>query len=171
MFIHSHRAGFPEAWHTDAVHHDMVKALDSINIDYVREQGYVNLRCNPEPGCYGLVIEPRRHINDVEPFDRDAASEMAWLDAWPYLNFTGEEEVPQQIASACCAQFAVSREQILKRPLEDYLRYHQWLMDTSMSDEISGRIMEYSWHMIFGKDPVQYVGSQSVCKNFLADYV
>ena len=26
-----------------------------------------------------------------------------------------------------------------------------------MSDEVSGRIMEHAWHMIFGKEPVQYV--------------
>ena len=96
-------------------------------------------------------------MHDAEPMDRDAAFQVAWLDAWPHLAFTGDEEVPQIIAAACCAQFAVSREQILERPLEDYVRYHQWLMNTTMSDEISGRIMEYAWHMIFGKEPVQYV--------------
>jgi hypothetical protein len=158
VFIHSHRAGFPKAWHTDAIGHDVVNSLNGLNLIYVQQQGYVNLRCNPDPGCYGLVVEPRRHAHDIEPLDRDAAFQVAWLDAWPYLSFTGDEEVPQEIAAACCAQFAVSREQILERPIEDYVRYHQWLMNTTMSDEISGRIMEYSWHMIFGKEPVQYVG-------------
>jgi hypothetical protein len=169
-FIHSHRSGFPEAWHTDAVHHDMVIALNSINVDHIQNEGYVNLRCNPDPGCYGLTIEPRRHINDAGDLDRDATSELAWLDAWPELDFTGEDEAPFQIATACCAQFAVSRDRILQRPLKDYIRYHQWLMDTTMSDEISGRIMEYSWHMMFGKEPIQYVGLPSIRKSLLTDY-
>lgn len=169
VFVHSHRMGFPEAWHTDAVHHDIVRALDSLNVSYIQNEGYVNLRCNLDPGCVGLIIEPRRHVNDTEPLDRDGASELAWLDAWPYLNFTDEEEAPVKIGAACCAQFAASRHQILKRPLEDYIRYHQWLMDTTLEDEISGRIMEYSWHMIFGKKPIQYVALQNAIKSSCTD--
>lgn len=142
----------------------MVIALESLNIDHIQEEGYVNLRCNPDPGCYGMIVQPRRHENDTGDLNRDAASELAWLDAWPHLKFTNEDEVPFEIGAACCAQFAVSRDQILKRPLEDYVRYHKWLMDTEMSDEISGRVMEYSWHMMFGKDPIQYVQAQHLRK-------
>jgi hypothetical protein len=58
------------------------------------------------------------------------------------------------IASACCAQFAVSRDQVLKRPLEDYVKIRQWVMDTDRDDASSGRVMEYLWHVIFGKDLV-----------------
>ena len=56
------------------------------------------------------------------------------------------------IASACCAQFAVSREQVLKRPIEDYMKIRQWVIDTERDDASSGRVMEYLWHVIFGKD-------------------
>jgi len=94
-------------------------------------------------------------MNDtMRPLDRDAAVEIAWVDAWPKL-FPGEVKVPEEIASACCAQFAVSRETILSRPLEEYQRYYEWLMDTELSDDISGRVMEYAWHMIFGKEAIQ----------------
>lgn len=68
-------------------------------------------------------------------------------------NETGEE-VPAQVGQPCCAQFAVSREQILKRPLQEYVSYRQWVLDTEMVDEKSGRVMEFLWHVIFGKEAV-----------------
>jgi hypothetical protein len=34
-----------------------------------------------------------------------------------------------------------------------------------------GKPQIHFWHMIFGKEFVQYVGLQNVCKNFLASYV
>jgi hypothetical protein len=84
-----------------------------------------------------------------------------------FQNSTAEELSPSQqqdrekakylnvgIASACCAQFAVSREQVLKRPIEDYVKIRQWVIDTDRDDASSGRVMEYLWHVIFGKDPI-----------------
>jgi hypothetical protein len=29
------------------------------------------------------------------------------------------------------------------------MKYRQWIMDTELGDNISGRIMEYSWHSEF----------------------
>ena len=57
-------------------------------------------------------------------------------------------------AAACCAQFAVSKEQVLKRPVEDYIRFRDWIVHTEKNDAKSGRVMEYLWHVIFGKDSV-----------------
>lgn len=57
-------------------------------------------------------------------------------------------------AAACCAQFAVSREQVLKRPIGDYIKFRDWVVHTKKSDASSGRVMEYLWHVIFGKDSV-----------------
>lgn len=42
-FLHAHRDGHPEAWHTDATDHDNVKSLRALNIDFVQEHGYANL--------------------------------------------------------------------------------------------------------------------------------
>ena len=136
--------------------HDIVNALQALNLDYVREEGYTNLRYNPKPGCDHFV-EPHKEINTTGPLTRDDAAEVAWLEAWQYLLKDVSEEAPLAIGTACCAQFAVSRDQILTRPLRGYLRYHRWLIETPMSDEISGRIMEYAWHMIFGEGPIQQV--------------
>ena len=66
-------------------------------------------------------------------------------------------EIPEEIAAPCCAQFAVTREQVLKRPKEDYERYYRWVTTTDLEDYVSGRVMEYLWHIIFGKDTFQSV--------------
>ena len=68
--------------------------------------------------------------------------------------FGAEVEVPHTIGVACCAQFAVSKEQVLKRSKLEYELYLKWLMDTPANDDASGRVFEYMWHIIFGKDAV-----------------
>jgi hypothetical protein len=48
----------------------------------------------------------------------------------------------------------VSREQVLKRPLSDYISHRNWVLDTELSDDKSGRVMEFLWHVVFGKEAV-----------------
>lgn len=154
-FVHSHRKGYPRAWHTDAASNDIVTALSVLNTSYVQHEGYANLRCNPAPGCDNVHdLEPWKRLHNVtRPLTLDHAAELAWVEAWPAL--FGDRRVPERIGAACCAQFAVSRTQVLKRSRRQYERYHRWLMETDMPDDISGRVFEYAWHMIFGKEAVQ----------------
>ena len=65
-----------------------------------------------------------------------------------------ESFVPEQVGSACCAQFAVSRERVLERPKEDYEGFRRWVVETEKSDAMSGRVMEFLWHVVFGMDAV-----------------
>ncbi|KAI9042068.1 DUF3431 domain-containing protein [Aspergillus affinis] len=146
VFLHSHRDGWPEAWHTEFEEHSNVNTIQLLQTDFVQQNGYTNLRCNHNPGCPD-EIRPFR-----EPRDESRLSEIAFADAWKAL--FNSTDVPGIVASPCCAQFAVSRDQVLKRPLASYVRYHRWLMDTNLPDDISGRVMEYMWHVIFGQDPV-----------------
>lgn len=64
--------------------------------------------------------------------------------------------IPEEVGVSCCAQFGVSRTKVLERPRSDYERFRTWLADTPLEDDLSGRIMEYSWHsMCFPRnDPV-----------------
>lgn len=135
-FIHSHRAGFWSAWHTDTPLHDNADALHKLRTGFVRRNGYVNLRCNWNPGCE-VDQRQNKHVT---------------AEIWAEL-FDGTEK-PEEIGAACCAQFAVSREQVLRRPREDYLKYRQWILDTELKDGSSGRVLEYLWHVIFGQDAV-----------------
>ena len=155
-FLHAHRAGFLMAWHVDAPLHDNVLAMRSLQLDFVQQNGYVNLRCNWNPGCKGKH-RFNKHV-----------TEQIWWDVFdgtstPPLNMSSPTEVeypgvryakPVEIGAACCAQFAVSRDQIRLRPREDYVKFRQWVMDTELSDASSGRVMEFMWHIIFGMQGV-----------------
>lgn len=163
-FLHSHRSGFFTAWHVDTPLHDNVYAMRHLQLDYVKERGYVNLRCNNNPGCK----QPRRpnpHFagnvwtqvmgNTSTP----ALSQHPMSPAAQEVFSTTEDKERLETATprlwtACCAQFAVSREQIYQRPIEDYINIRQWVVDTEMSDAKSGRVMEYLWHVIFGQEAV-----------------
>ncbi|KAK5728635.1 hypothetical protein LTR15_001772 [Elasticomyces elasticus] len=154
VFVHAHRNGYPQAWHTEGAGNDIVDSLRRLNTAHVLDEGYANLRCNHDPGCSAEGrIQPYRHVDDMQPLNRDASAEVAWLEAWPQL--FPNINLPVEIAAPCCAHFAVSRQQIQQKPLADYQRYHDWLMQTALSDDISGRVMEYAWHIIFGKEVIQ----------------
>ncbi|KAH0563224.1 hypothetical protein GP486_002210 [Trichoglossum hirsutum] len=147
VFLHSHRDGYPTGWHTDAPEYDNVNSVRMLKLDFVQRSGYVNLRCIWIPGCPD-EIQPYR-----EQYEEHREPEHATRDAWRYI--FNNTDIPSTIGVACCSQFAVSRDQVRARPLEDYQRYRQWLLDTELSDEVSGRVFEYFWHIIFGKESVQ----------------
>lgn len=164
-FLHSHRQGFFQAWHVDAPFHDNVLAMRSLQLDFVGQNGYVNLRCNLNPGCTKGYKRLKSHV-DGEVWEEIFGDPTTMPELGTSKNETAEEPTSLRqdrekakyvnvgIASACCAQFAVSREQVLKRPLEYYVRIRQWVIDTDRDDANSGRVMEYLWHIIFGKDLV-----------------
>ena len=145
-FLHAHRSGYPRAWHNDNPNYSNVDTLRRLRLDVVRRRGYVNLRCNGDVGC-PVEMQPCR-----DPPAPERTTEGAYASAWRALGMEGE--VPAQVGAACCSQFAVSREQVRKRPRSDYERYYRWLMETELDDATSGRVMEYLWHIIFGKDPI-----------------
>lgn len=153
-FLHSHRDGFLKAWHTDTDLHDNVQALRTLQIPYVQSNGYVNLRCNWNPGC-----EPAHRFNaHVTPeIWQDVFADTSTSVSSSKISSAAQGErngIPTQVGAACCAQFAVSRDRVLQRPLADYKRFRQWVLDAKMSDAQSGRVMEFLWHVIFGMDPV-----------------
>ena len=149
VFLHPHRDGYPAAWHNDVPNYDNSVAMDMLNIDYIQQNGYVNLRCNWEPGCPD-AIRYKRNPTDPNP---DRRMEHHMEEVWHHF-FGNTSGVPEVIATPCCAQFAVSRTQVHKRPLAEYVHFHQWLMNTDFEDDLSGRMFEYLWHVIFGQHPV-----------------
>lgn len=149
VFLHAHRDGWPAGWHIDTMGLNNVDSVRALQKEFVQLEGFVNLRCQLGPGCPD-AIQPFRQTPKMEN-----PGEAYYATAWKSLFPT--EKVPTQIAAPCCSQFAVSKEQILKRPQSDYQRMYDWVMDNDLPDEVTSNIMEYSWHIIFGKDPVLYV--------------
>ncbi|CAG8247630.1 unnamed protein product [Penicillium olsonii] len=140
VFLHAHQYSS----HVEFWEQDNVLTVQRLQLDYLRKAGYVNLRCDWSPGC----------PDEVQPFRQMAGrtTELAFAGAW--MRIFNNTDVPEMVATPCCAQFAVTREQVLKRPRSDYENYHHWLMTTELDDETSGRVFEYLWHIIFGQDPV-----------------
>lgn len=151
-FIHAHQKG---AWHTDAPGADSVFLLRDLRLAFVQQQGYVNLRCAHDPGCPAEVQTNRL---DDRP---DHGAERAMHGAWGFM-FGAHLTVPEILGVPCCAQFAVSRDQIQRRELAEYVRFREWLLMTELDDYTSGRVFEYLWHVIFGKQAV-YCPNERMC--------
>ena len=143
IFSHSKRY----QWHNDDPLYDGQRMLSRLQIRYIREQGYVNLRCVWTLGC---PSEIRPQVEDIALHpQRDPKSSEArhgWFYRQAFETLFPGEIVPATVAASCCAQLAVTGEKVRERPKSDYERYRQWLLDTTLKDDISGRILEYSWH-------------------------
>ena len=175
-FLHAHRSGFLNAWHVDASLHDNVAAMRTLQLPFVQENGYVNLRCKWNPGC----VESHRlnaHVTEevwheifegtstppaVDKNMTDDNNNNTIVEEEAYHGGVDESQRQQQspmsfprlVGAACCAQFAVSRDQVRRRPREDYIRFREWVTQTDKDSASSGRVMEFLWHVIFGKEGV-----------------
>ncbi|KAJ5908264.1 hypothetical protein N7495_000946 [Penicillium taxi] len=164
-FLHSHRAGFLMAWHVDAPLHDNVNAMRMLQLDFVQKNGYANLRCNWNPGCMesGRV---NRHVTSEVWWEIFVGTSTPPLNqSSPFETETSGQKYlhpPTHIAAACCAQFAVTKDQVRKRPRDDYVKFRQWLIETELKNAKSGRVMEYLWHIIFNMDAV-YCPDEELC--------
>jgi hypothetical protein len=137
IFIHASRF----AWHNDDPDYDAIPALRNFQFQYLQQVGYVNLRCVWVIGCPAEIHPYHDEANAVEG---EAATKDIYKQSFEEL--LPELPVPEIVAVSCCAQFGVTRETIQRRPKEDYVRFRQWLLDTPLEDERSGRVMEFSWH-------------------------
>lgn len=78
-------------------------------------------------------------------------SQMKWyFDKFlsPYIgpmNLYGDFTVN----NLCCAQFIVHRSKITQHPLKMYKDIHKWLVTTDMDPEITGRLLEWTYRLIF----------------------
>jgi hypothetical protein len=138
VFMHGARY----QWHNDNPLYDSVASIESLNLDFVRQEGYASLRCTWMIGC-PAELEPARFLRE-RPDDPMHPTAVEYPDQFQIL--FPDTPVPELVGGGCCSQFAVSREQIHQRPKSDYERYRRWLVDTILDSGTSGRIMEYSWH-------------------------
>ncbi len=82
---------------------------------------------------------------------------QCWSELFP------RAPVPQVLATACCAQFAISRDRIRTISLSTFVFYRKLLLETHLSDYMSGRVWEYLWQYVF-------TGQNSVCPSQHACY-
>ncbi|KXT07749.1 hypothetical protein AC579_1056 [Pseudocercospora musae] len=140
VFVHAHRNGWPQAWHNDAKDYDAVNMIRALKLDYVQEQGFVNLRCRTDVGCPSEINLNRDPPNPIKQ------AEHAYPEIYGAFFNLRVADVKAQIpvvATPCCAQFAVSREQVWKRSKEEYERWLDLILELEYDDETLGTVMEY----------------------------
>lgn len=143
IFLHSDRY----QWHNDDPLYDGQAVLSRLNLAYVKSQGYASLRCGWSLGCPKEIqplVEAELPPPASDPNSKDARAGAFYKDAFEQL--FPNVSVPDIVAAPCCAQFAVTAEQVWGRPKVDYARIRDWLLETPLNDSLSGRILEYMWH-------------------------
>lgn len=153
VFLHPHKIGYPQAWHIDNPENDNAVSVRNLQLDFVQRNGYANLRCQHSVGC-PVSVRPSRRFRDRRTVDG------AYADAWEQL--FNSTRVPKTIGVPCCSQFAVSRNQVLQRPLSDYRQFYLWVLENDLPDDVTAGIMESTWHIIFGQDPM-YCPDEAQC--------
>lgn len=156
LFFHAHS----HAWHNnDIMGQSSLETIRRLQPDRVARLGYMNTRCQHDPGCPDHIHLDRPAI-DLDYIGRGEEifiRPSLWRELHP-----GAAHVPPSLAQPCCAQFAVSRERVRQVPKRRFEHYRQWLLDTSLGDEISGRVFEYMWQYIFTGNP-QYCPPANSC--------
>ncbi len=138
IFMHAHR------WthhNNGLLDNDAVQMISRLSNNHVIREGYMNMRCQWEPGCPEWLhpMESQSSLSKQE----EAVLSRCWGELFPL------DPIPYFLAQPCCAQFALSKERILSIPLSRYMFYRNWVLTTPLSDYISGRIWEYSWQYVF----------------------
>lgn len=135
----------------------MDSLIRDLKIPVLQEEGYINLRCSGGFACQSVnYIHPRPNILGLVDHGTEEWPQIIYgiVDAWPQI-FDESEELPESIASYCCAQFAVTREFLQRRDKEVYVRARDWLLNTELEDKFSGRVFEKIWaYLITGESIV-----------------
>jgi len=149
IFMH----GGDEQRHNDILGPLSSRLLPNLRTSAIDAAGYVNLRCNPDPGC-PIAINP--HSPTAEDVANKVDPRGNFVAIYTELFDVSAEEVPQHVGGVCCAQFAVTRERILQRPKKDYERMIDWMANTTQTDNFGvGWVFEKVWHVIFGMEAIQ----------------
>jgi hypothetical protein len=165
LFMHAHRY----SWHDNLFSLTSPAILHHLHLSRVVRLGYMNLRCSWEPGCPDHIHplqaqsdDPSSDATTPKPaFNPYKPEESVFATAWTQL-FSPSVPVPSVLSQPCCAQFALSRDTILSKPLSLYISIRDWLLTTELPDAISGRVLEYIWQYLWTEREV-LCPSESAC--------
>ena len=151
MFMHAHQL----TWHNDELlGNDASLLISRLSRQRVWREGFVNMRCSWQPGCPDWMHPGETEKNDYKK--EEVLIAKSWSELFPL------DEVPTVLAQPCCAQFALSKERIQSKPYAQYIWYRDWLFNTRLTDDLSGRIWEYVWQFVFTGENV-YCPKESIC--------
>lgn len=144
--------------------YDTLPLIQKLDLDYIDLEGYVNLRCNWKHCPEAYILPQPGHDDSI--WEAHGEYAKAWKFIFP------NETLPEKVAAPCCAQFAIDRRTIHRWPVAQYERVRAWIWsrDGDLPSMKSGIILEYMWHILFGKPaywcaPVKpcYCGTWNIC--------
>ena len=145
MFMHAHRWAHHN---NELLGYDAPQMIKRLSNSHVIQQGYVNLRCHWSPGCPEWLHPHKNNEDELIEKQEEAVLVESWEELFP------SEPLPPTLAQPCCAQFALSRKRIHSLPLSRFIFFRDWILQTPLSDYVSGRIWEYSWQYLFSSQGV-----------------
>lgn len=154
MFMHSQNT----TWHNnDLLEFNSALMIKLLRSEHVIRSGYMNLRCHVEPGC-PEHIHPTTDVvtDDIAHIPEAKVLGKSWKELFPNVT------VPEVLSQPWCSQFAVSAEHIRKAPLDEYVWYRGWLLETALEDYVSARLWEYLWQWLFTGQP-EYCPGEMHC--------
>lgn len=132
LFLHGHRMSGHQDFFTDKVIPVLNWNLDSF-FSINRREWYQEISKDVylDEGAYNIWLKDNWHY-----FEK-------------YLPF------PEKFKFYSGAQFVVNRELITQYPKNFYINLYNWIQTTELSNFITSRIFEYTWHYIFTKNPIE----------------
>jgi len=154
-------------WHVEPILNNRLSyTLNRLDLDQVMERQYANLRVSWMNACPDWINTTNKNLFALvedkfeEPYMFQGFREnFGPQDKSEMKSF----KVPEILAQPSGNQFAVTREAVRSIPQSDYLRYMEWLINTPLDDEISGRFWEHSFQYLF-------TGRAVDCPNELKTY-
>jgi Protein of unknown function (DUF3431) len=140
IFLHSHLI----TWHNnDLLDSSAALMIKRLSSPRVMREGYMNMRCHWQPGCPDHL----HPFSGTADKNNDQPEEVIFANSWREL--FPDVAVPTVLSQPCCAQFALSKAKIQTIPKEKYIYYRDWILASKLPDNLSGRVWEYLWQVIF----------------------
>jgi hypothetical protein len=78
-----------------------------------------------------------------------------------------DDPVPNILSQPCCSQFAVTKKAIRSVPRQQYKMQMDWLENTRLESDVSGRVWEHLWQWLFIKKAIDCPAEhKALCKGY-----
>ncbi|KAF1839149.1 hypothetical protein BDW02DRAFT_514881 [Decorospora gaudefroyi] len=136
----------PPGYKQRADHSRIQDAIRRLQVPFIQSSGFAILNCPSTETCNNLARPFRSPSHELRTL------EVSMPKVW--VRVFGNITMAEELATPPSTEFAVSRAQVQKRDVEEYLRAWTWLNRTIMDDDSAGFVLEYLWPIIFGRAPV-----------------
>jgi hypothetical protein len=155
IFIHAGQM----SWHNPfLLQHDLQQMMKVLRRNYIVEKGFVNLQCDWGHGCPDFLQMNVSAVKGRSLYHQTRNAQDAFAELFP------GQSMPNSLAVPGGGQFAVTRDLVHRIPLERFLFFRSWLMESSLDSYQAGQIFEFFWHMMFlGISASQLCPTEPVC--------